>query len=98
MTSPKLAPTYFTERQGVLAFAEAMNRFGFVWRETANADVGIDGQVEHVDGDGNCTGHVIAVQVKSGASFVTTGDADTIIYYPQQKHVHYWRSFPVPVV
>lgn len=98
MTFPKLGPGYFTERQGVLAFAEVVNNFGYVFRETANADVGIDGQVEHVDGDGNCTGHVIAVQVKSGTSYSSAGDANTIIYYPNEKHINYWRSFPVPVI
>ena len=67
-------------------------------RETIDADVGIDGQVEHVDDEGNCTGHVIAVQVKAGPSYLSKGDEETIHFYPEEKHRNYWRDFPVPVI
>jgi hypothetical protein len=95
---PQLGPKYFTERTGVILFAGLVNQFGYIWRETGNADVGIDGQVEHVNTDGACTGHVVAVQVKTGSSFIDNGDTHDIAFYPNEKHIHYWRTFPVPVI
>src|SRR5204863_8296968 len=62
-----------------------------------NADVGIDGQIEFVDADGFASGLVVAVQVKSGASYLR-GDKETFIYQPSGKHANYWREFPVPVL
>lgn len=88
---------YFTEREGILAVEKSVNQLRCIWRETPNADVGIDGQIEYVDTDGNCTGHVVAVQVKSGASYikrVTNG----ISFTPSERHAQYWEHFPLPVL
>ncbi|OGR43868.1 MAG: hypothetical protein A2X35_09160 [Elusimicrobia bacterium GWA2_61_42] len=95
---PKVTPEYFTERDGVLAFAQLINRLRFIWRETTNADMGVDGQVEHTDEEGQCTGRVIAIQIKAGASYFLKGDAEFIYFYPEEKHRNYWRNFPVPVI
>lgn len=43
---PKVLDTYFTEREGVLRVGLQLNELGLVFRETPNADVGIDGQIE----------------------------------------------------
>ena len=88
---------YFTEREGVMAVERAVNQMRCIWRETPNADVGIDGQIEYVDLNGNCTGHVVAVQVKSGASYVKKV-AGGISFTPTDRHASYWERFPLPVL
>jgi hypothetical protein len=96
-TLPKVDNSYFTERSGVIAVERIVNQMQCIWRETPNKDLGIDGQIEHVDAEGNATGHLIAVQVKAGASYLTN-EAQSIHIHPSSKHRHYWESFPLPVV
>ena len=98
MKLPQRTSRDYTERAGVLAFACTINDLRFIRRETLIADMGVDGQVEHVDDEGNCTGHVIGVQVKAGPSYLSKGDEETILFYPEEKHRNYWRNFPVPVI
>lgn len=88
---------YFTEREGVMAVEVAVNQMRCIWRETPNADVGIDGQIEYVDPNGNCTGHVVAVQVKSGASYIKKV-VGGISFTPTERHASYWERFPLPVL
>ena len=94
---PKVLPTYFSERAGVLQVGALLNSFGLIFRETPNADVGIDGQVEFVDDCNRATGATIAVQIKSGASyFIDAGESWK--FYPTSKHQTYWELFPLPVI
>lgn len=44
-----------------------------VWRETPSTDVGVDGQIEFVNERGEATGQIVAVQVKSGPSYLREG-------------------------
>ena len=85
------------ERKGVNRLASAISDLGLIWRETPSSDVGIDGQIEFVDADGLATGLIVAVQVKSGSSYLR-GDEHSILYRPSGKHANYWREFPVPVL
>ncbi len=97
MTLPQARPEYFQEQRGVLAVATLLNEMGLIWRSTPNADVGIDGQIEFVDDQGECTGYIVAAQVKSGPSFVKVA-GDEITFCPDAKHVGYWTQFPLPVI
>jgi len=94
---PQAGPNLIKERAGVNRFASEISDLGLIWRETSNSDVGIDGQVEFVDSSGVATGLVVAVQVKSGGSYLG-GDEHSIFFYPSPKHSNYWREFPVPVL
>jgi hypothetical protein len=94
---PKVTSNYFQERQGVLRVGALLNEAGLILRETPNADVGIDGHVELVNADGEATGATIAVQIKSGASYLDDV-GDTWRYYPAQKHIQYWETYPLPVI
>lgn len=94
---PKTPETYFTERAGVLHVAEELDAMRLIWRETPNADVGIDGQIEFVDADGRTTGRLVAAQVKSGSSYVRRVD-DQVVFTPSEKHATYWARFPIPVI
>lgn len=94
---PKLGDEFFTERNGVNAVAQKINQVRLLWRETPNADVGIDGQIEYVDDNGIATGALVAVQIKSGASYLV-GDTQAWNYTPHDKYRWYWENFPVPVL
>lgn len=85
------------ERLGVNAVAEAVARLGLIWRETPSADIGIDGHIEYVTAEGAATGRMVAVQIKSGPSFLKERDGNWV-FYPAQKHRFYWERFPLPVL
>ncbi len=94
---PKVLNTYFQERAGVLRVGSLLNEAGLIFRETPNADVGIDGLVELVDERGEASGATIAVQIKSGTSYLIDSGEDWK-YYPHVKHQSYWEMYPLPVV
>jgi hypothetical protein len=49
MVRPKIDSNYFQERAGVHQVGGILTSMFLIFRETPNADVGIDGQVELVD-------------------------------------------------
>lgn len=96
MALPIVSPNYFQERAGVIQVASKLNQLGLIFRETPNADVGIDGQIEHVNEHGEATGKLLAVQIKSGNSyFIDKGNYWA--YYVSEKHREYWQAYPIPV-
>jgi hypothetical protein len=95
LTFPKVSKNYLAERQGVLAVSMQLNSMGFIFRETPNADVGIDGQIEYVV-DGEAPGRLAAAQIKSGASYLRD-KGEHWAFYPEAKHKTYWECFPLPV-
>lgn len=74
-------------------FAES----GWFFREQFVKDYGIDAQVEIVE-DNQPTGQLIAIQIKSGESYFSESDEDTITYRPDAKHVEYWLRHDLPVI
>jgi hypothetical protein len=94
---PKVKENYFTERDGVIAVSQIVNRMKCVWRETPIKDIGIDGQIEYVNSNNEADGHIVAVQVKSGTSYITRND-DFIKVDVEEKHRDYWERFPLPVI
>ncbi len=94
---PKVTENYFTEREGVLKVGIGINNLGLVFRETPNADVGIDGQIEYINKSEQAIGKIIAVQIKSGDSYLVD-KGDHWAYYPSPKHKSYWESYPIPVI
>ena len=97
MATPFVPRTLWTERAGILAVASEINRLGLIWREQPSVDVGIDGQIELVDAEGRATGRIVAVQVKSGASYLRDAGEDWV-FHPEEKHRIYWEIFPLPVL
>ena len=87
-----------TERIGVNAVERIVTaELKWIWREQPVADFGVDGQIEAVDHDGKPTGHLFAVQVKSGASYFL-GTEETIPFYVDEDHVKYWDQHALPVI
>lgn len=98
MNLPKVTENQFTERLGVCAVEQKLTLKRFIWRETRNTDVGIDGQIELVNDDGTCAGSIVAAQVKSGCSYFESQDEGCVYFTPEEKHRHYWANFPIPVI
>lgn len=95
---PQTPMTYLTERAGINAVATAMASVGLIWRETPTGDVGVDGQVEYVDDEGQATGRLLSVQVKSGPSYFTHEQEEAFLFYPEARHRIYWEQHPLPVL
>ncbi|HEV7588077.1 MAG TPA: DUF4365 domain-containing protein, partial [Longimicrobium sp.] len=97
MTLPSVPETLWKERAGIVSVASEVNRLGLIWREQPLHDVGIDGQIELVDDEGHATGRIVAVQVKSGSSYLK-GEGGDWHFSPDEKHRFYWENFPIPVL
>jgi len=70
-----------------------------IWRPTPNHDIGIDGQIEFLEpGTNLSTGHIVAVQSKSGPSYFENQDENYVKYYAKEKHKRYWKRLKLPVV
>jgi GTPase SAR1 family protein len=69
-----------------------------IFRELARPDYGIDGEVEFRAADGRASGKKIYVQLKSGASYLSTRkDGREIFDVKDPRHLGYWVSQPVDV-
>jgi len=83
--------SYHTERAGVYAVAKIVHEeLRWIFREIKE-DVGIDAHVEVV-ADGVATGKLIAVQIKSGASYFARQDAIGFVFRGELKHLDYWLT------
>lgn len=96
-TFPQVTSNYLTERDGVLKIARDLNNFGLIFRETPNADIGIDGQIEYVNKENLAIGKLVAAQIKSGDSYFND-KGDHWAFSPSGKHKSYWESYPIPVI
>lgn len=86
-----------TESKGVAAVATVCaEELGWIFRPTASADVGIDGQIELVDGRG-ATGKLIGVQIKTGASYLRE-TARGLVYHGRKNDLDYWAEYSLPVI
>lgn len=93
---PIVPNSTFTEREGVNYVGLTASKMGLIWRELANTDLGIDGYLEAVV-NGAPIG-LIAVQVKSGLSYLESPNQNSFIFRAESKHVRYWLSYRLPVI
>jgi hypothetical protein len=93
---PVVPDTTFTEREGVSYVGLAASRMGLIWREVPNTDLGIDGYLEVVV-SGAPIG-LIAVQIKSGSSYIEPPNGRSFTFRAKSKHVRYWLSYRLPVI
>lgn len=97
MSLPKYIDTNKTERIGVHKVALILSEMGLIFRETSNSDTGVDGQIEVVDEHNYATSRIMAVQIKSGSSYLHD-NSDNWLFYVDEAHKNYWRLFPIPVM
>ena len=97
MNLPKFPQSSTKERLGVLHVATILTEMGQIFRETSNSDTGIDGYVEEVNNKREATGRLLAVQIKSGVSYLHVND-EYFIFYADESHIKYWKLYPIPVM
>lgn len=96
---PKRRNTDTTAEAGVNLVSTIINdHFGWIFRRTHQEhDYGIDAYFDQVDEDGNVTGKSIAVQIKTGKSYLLkTGPHHKFRGSPQ--HLNYYLNLPNPVL
>ena len=84
-----------TDRIGINAVESAFLGMGWIFREQSVSDYGIDAHAEPKIGE-RPTGQLIALQVKSGASYFRERGED-FVYYGRRRHLDYWRNHCLPV-
>lgn len=97
MALPKFPQKSVTERIGVHHVASILAEMGLIFRETSNSDTGIDGYIEEVNENQEATGRLLAIQIKSGATYLHD-QGDNYVYYADESHIHYWKLYPIPVI
>jgi hypothetical protein len=80
------------DRIGVYKLGALFSESGWLFREQFVKDCGIDAQVEVKEND-KPTGQLIAIQIKSGESYFSESDDNTITYRPDTKHIEYWLRY-----
>lgn len=93
----KWPKTKQTANAGVLFVETVVNEHGSIFHPIHQEnDIGIDGLIELIDvGDGS--GQLVAVQIKSGDSYLANYGKGFRIPV-DQSHIDYWLSYMVPVV
>jgi len=86
-----------TERQGIHSLGSFFSKHGWLFREQHSEDYGIDAQVEIVK-DNSATGDLIAIQVKTGASYFSECIDSMYIFRSNNKHIKYWVEHCLPVI
>lgn len=85
-----------TGRLGIAAVQLTFERMGWIFREQPTSDFGIDAQAEKRSDSGEGTGKLIALQIKSGASYFRERGAN-VVYYGKRRHLDYWLNHSLPV-
>ncbi len=75
-----------------------IKQFDWIVREQTILDYGIDMQVE-IKENGEATGVLIALQIKSGNSYCSENKSkNTFKYSGSLRHLEYWKNHSLPVV
>ena len=85
------------ETAGVLAIHTYANTRAWIWRPTTPPDTGIDGTIEIAIASGP-TGQQVAVQSKSGRSYIRSETARSFQLYATSDDIAYWESYSLPVL
>ncbi|MCJ8145358.1 DUF4365 domain-containing protein [Acinetobacter sp. A3.8] len=85
-----------TERTAIYTVANYFTQLGWIFREQANSDFGIDALVE-VAKNGRPTGQLIALQIKGGSSNFRKTKTGLTFYF-EERHKLYWLNFRIPVL
>lgn len=86
-----------TERKGLGWVTVRGEAAGFAVREQTSSDYGIDAIAELID-DETATGQLVAIQIKSGSSYLGETKYGCYIYRPDAQHVEYWLGHTLPVI
>ena len=91
-----LSETAHTEQLGVAEVTRVCAKARMAFRPTTVYDIGIDGFIE-VSEDGNATGIIGGVQIKTGDSFVSE-EGKRFRFISDQEHFAYWARCSIPII
>ena len=96
---PKRPTTNITAEIGINLVSTIFNdHFGWIFRRTHQEhDFGIDAYIDYVTPDGRVTGQFIAVQIKTGKSYISK-NGSMHWYKDTQEHLNYFLNLPTPVI
>ena len=97
VVEPATAPPR-TGRMGVSAASLVFEAWGWLFREQPIEDYGIDAHVEPLDGPERPARQLLALQIKTGASFFAVETQDGWWFRDTRRHWHYWLGHVLPVV
>ncbi|WDT86904.1 DUF4365 domain-containing protein [Alteromonas sp. 009811495] len=87
-----------TSRIGVFKVGQIVfSELGWIFREQSTSDYGIDAHFEEVD-EGEPTGQLIAVQIKTGDSYFTETDGTGYVFRFSTWHKQYWLGHSLPTI
>jgi hypothetical protein len=86
-----------TGEQGVALVKLRLEKIGFAVRDQMSSDYGIDAIAELID-DETATGRLVAIQIKSGNSYLEEAKDSYFVYRPDAQHVDYWLEHTLPVI
>jgi hypothetical protein len=97
---PKRTRSQATGEFGVAIVAKIiLKELGWQFRRTPQeADFGIDGYIDVVTEKGFVTGRSLAIQIKSGPSYLANGSTTAFLYRGEAKHLNYYLNQVQPVV
>jgi HEAT repeat protein len=95
---PEYTGSEATGKKGIKYIANIVEEMGYIWRENTGTDVGIDGEIEIVEG-GHATGKIIKIQSKAGdKKYIRNENPDRFTYYADFDHTLYWNRVTNPVI
>jgi hypothetical protein len=86
------------ERMGVAAANLEFSSWGWAFRPQDVEDYGIDAHIEPFDGPHRPTGHLMALQIKSGGSYFGEETDGGWWYSGSNRHLRYWLGHVLPVL
>jgi hypothetical protein len=97
---PKLLNERLIGEAGVNAISSIINdKLKWIFRRVnAEHDFGIDGYIDIVADNGDVTGQSIAVQIKTGSSFLKRKVTAGFTFYGEKKHLNYYLNLKLPVL
>jgi len=94
----KWNPSDAQGRQGIAITDSIISRLGHICRPQEQNDRGIDTHVELVEqATRDATGEIVALQVKSGPSYLKETTTTGIVYRGLLGHLDYWLNHRLPV-
>jgi len=86
-----------TEKIGLNYIEKITTDACHVFRRVLEEDVGIDADIEICRNNSEPTGILIAVQIKTGESYIRSEKNDSFVYYPAIDDLKYWHEYSLPV-
>ena len=94
---PNQTSTDNTAQKGVNAVEKIFLSMKWIFRRQLESDFGIDAQVEVVNDEGDSTGQLVGIQIKSGPSYFHESSGD-YVFRGEQRHLDYWERHCLPII